>query len=122
MDFYVTNISKCDMNLYDLGITVRSMTTINLLSRKSIITKQQLLESCLNGSISKNVKTNMLIIKLNAPKIEKKTLEKANVFLNSRVKTAFKIEKKEISEISEMYANQKEADEKMIKEILDGED
>lgn len=122
MDFYVTNISKCDMNLYDLGITVRSMTTINLLSRKSTITKQQLLESCLKGSISKNIKTNMLIIKLNAPKVEKKTLEKANVFLNSRVKTAFKIEKKEISEISEMYASQKEADEKMIKEILDGED
>lgn len=122
MEFYITNISKSDIHLSDLGIVVKSMTTVNIFGKKSIVTKKQLLESCLNGSIKKRLNKS-LIIKLKAPKSEKKVIEVSNKFSHNRTKTAIVVEKKKIEDFDMLYFNdQNLADEQMIKEILEGED
>lgn len=123
MDFYIVNVSKFDIHFSDIGVTVKSMTNFNLMGKKSFLTKEQILESCLRGSIFKRLKKELIYVSLNAPKVEKKKLEIANTYLNKKIKTGIIIEDKKNKDLENLYLyeDEKEQDEKIIKEILDSE-
>jgi len=116
-ELWITNISKCDIHLSDLNIVIKSMKSMNLFGHTTI-TKQQVIKSCLTGSISK--RKGYLFIRVNAPKIEPKKIEQINTVLNDRSKSILSINKKEIEDISSLYNDNE--DEKIIKDLLDGEE
>lgn len=123
MDFYIINISDRDIHFSDIGVTVKSMTNFNLMGKKSFLTKEQILNSCLKGSIFKRLQSNLIYISLNAPKIEKRKLEIATTYLNKKIKTGVIVEDKKNKDLENLYAyeDQKQQDEQIIKEILDSE-
>lgn len=124
MEFYVTNISKKDIHLSDLCIVVRSMTTMNIFGKKSIITKEQLLKSIMTGSLSKRLENKSLIVRVTKPTNEKiQKIQISDSCVKSKNKTAIVVEKKYIEELDLLYKKDKNSvDEQMIKEILEGED
>lgn len=66
--FWITNISKMNVSLADLNLTVKSFTSINLLdSRHYDYTKEQLDRSAKSGSLF--AKRKMISVRNNAPKI-----------------------------------------------------
>jgi len=70
-EFWVTNISKMDVSLSDLNLTIRSFTTINLMDSKHYyFTSDQLYKSAESGSLFK--KKDKIVVRKIAPKIEKK--------------------------------------------------
>lgn len=72
-NFWITNISKKDINLYDLGVNVKSMTSINLLDPKHyFLTESQIEKSLESGSLRQ--KLGNIIIRESAPKLEKKKI------------------------------------------------
>ena len=119
-ELWITNISKCDIHLSDLNIVVRSMKCFNLFG-KTNLTKKQVIDSCLNGSISK--RKGYLFLRFNAPKIEKNIIDKVNSKLNDRTKTCLIFNKKEIEDISNLYRDDTlNEDDMIINDLLNGED
>lgn len=64
-EFWVTNISKLDVSLSDLNLTIRAFTSVNLLSKKYNYKLEQLDKSVKSGSIFK--KRNKIIKRLVPP-------------------------------------------------------
>lgn len=73
--FWVTNISKMNVSLSDLNLTINAMSTVNLLdSNHYFYSKEQLENSALSGSIFK--KRDRLVVRKTPPvKTIKKTME-----------------------------------------------
>lgn len=71
--FWVTNISKKDISIGDLGILIKARSRVNLLSRFYKIPMEKLLKSKESGSLSKRKKE--LLIGFVAPEEEKKQIE-----------------------------------------------
>lgn len=68
--FWVTNISKRDVSLADLNLTIRAFTSVNLLDNKHFFySKEQLDKSSKSGSIFK--KSDKIIVRKVAPEIQK---------------------------------------------------
>jgi len=116
-ELWITNISKCDIHLSDLNIVLKSMKSTNLFGHTTI-KKEDVIKSCLSGSIFK--RKGVLFIRFNAPKKEPKKIEKINNVLNNRSKSIVNIIKKEIPEIQELHST--DEDEEIIKELLNGEE
>ena len=72
--FWVTNISKMNVTLSDLALTIPAFSTINLMdTRHYQYTLEQLQQSALSGSLFK--KRNLIVIRKVAPNLEmKKTI------------------------------------------------
>lgn len=119
-ELWITNVSKCDIHLSDLNIVVKSMKSFNLFG-KTNITREQVIKSCLSGSISK--KKGYLFIRFSSPKIEKPRIEKINSKLNDRTKTCLIFNKKEIEDINNLYKEDYlNEDDMIINDLLNGEE
>jgi hypothetical protein len=116
-ELWITNISKADISLSDLNITVKSMKSINLFGHTTI-TKEQIIKSYMSGSISK--RKGVLFFRLTAPAKDKRKIECINNMLNNRAKSCLSITKKEMSDISELYKT--DEDDKLIQDLLSEEE
>ena len=68
--FWVTNISKMNVSLSDLNLTIKAMTTVNLLDSKHYyLTEDQLNKSAKSGSLFK--KRDRVVVREVEPKIKK---------------------------------------------------
>lgn len=64
--FWVTNVSKRDVSLADLNVTIRSFTSVNLLDGKRYqLSEQQIEASLKNGSLFK--KRDKIKLRVSAP-------------------------------------------------------
>lgn len=71
--FWITNASTMNVSLADLNITVKAMSSINLLDKKHFsFSKEQLLKSFSSGSLFK--KRNKIFVRQVAPEKENKYL------------------------------------------------
>jgi len=110
--FWVSNISKMDVSLTDLGLTIPARKTVNLLDKKHyFFTKEELINSAVSGSIFK--KRKKIVVRKLPPTVEpKKIIEVSQyAFLPSRARRASAIQTEEIRyeelEIpDEVYAEQ----------------
>ena len=101
-EFWIVNVSKMDVSLADLNVTVRSYTSVNLLdSAHYQLSEEQIQFSLEKGSLHK--KRDKIKVRLHAPIPEKpRLIEKAENFqrpLRSGIKTtAPKYEELDISD------------------------
>ncbi len=101
-EFWIINVSKMDVSLADLNVTVRSHTSVNLLdSAHYQLTEEQIQFSLEKGSLHK--KRDKIKVRLHAPIPEKpRLIEKAENFqrpLRSGIETtAPKYEELDISD------------------------
>jgi hypothetical protein len=66
--FWVTNISKMNVSLTDLNLTIRTMTTVNLLDHRHYsFTENELKKSAESGSIFK--KRDRVVVRKVEPKL-----------------------------------------------------
>jgi len=66
--FWVTNISKMNVSLTDLNLTIKTMTTVNLLDQKHYsFTENELKKSAESGSIFK--KRDRVVVRKVEPKL-----------------------------------------------------
>lgn len=61
-NFWITNITKKDVTLGDLNVTIRSFKSIDLLSKGFYLTESQINNSLDKGSLSKRVKQNIISV------------------------------------------------------------
>lgn len=75
-EFWITNISKRDITLHDLGITIRARTSINLLNKRHYnLTPEQLEKSEKEGSLFQ--KNKFIIKRINPPTLNSLTFKVA---------------------------------------------
>jgi len=113
--FWITNISKMNVSLADLNLTIKSFTTVNLLDSKHYsYSADQLIKSATEGSIFK--KKDKLVIRQLAPKHEKsKILFDRETMMPSRERSIFNIKE-------EYYEELDITDEEFAKENADTAD
>jgi hypothetical protein len=98
-EFWVTNISKMDVSLSDLNLTIRSFTTVNLMDSKHYYyTLDQLYKSAETGSLFK--KRDKIVVRQVAPKIEKKKiLLSVGGAVPSRERSIYQIKEEKFEEL-----------------------
>ena len=97
---FVTNITKRDIHIGDLGIIVRSFQTIDLLNENhSILTVEKVQKSLEKGSLCKRIQKKQLLIRQSAPQKAERILEVSNVIFPHRKRTAVKFEEKVFEEL-----------------------
>lgn len=99
LSFWITNCSKLNVSLADLGITVKSMTSVNLLDEKHYtFTLPQLMKSLHEGSIFK--KRDKIKLREKPPvQIKNQIQVNKNTFIDSRTKSIVEIEYKKYEEL-----------------------
>jgi len=97
--FWVTNMSKMNVSLSDLNLTIKAFTTINLLDQKHYsYTLDQLLTSATKGSLAK--KKDKLVIRQVAPEYSKKNvLLDRETFIPTRERSLFNIKEEKYEEL-----------------------
>lgn len=83
--FWVTNISKMNVSLSDLNLTIKALTTVNLLDKRHYsLTEEQLLKSAESGSLFK--KRDRVVVRKVSPKLNvpHNILIEENTYLPSR--------------------------------------
>jgi hypothetical protein len=110
--FWVTNISKMNVSLTDLNLTIKSFTTVNLLDNKHYsYSVEQLIKSATEGSIFK--KRDKIVIRQKAPEQKKnKVLFDRETMIPSRERSLFNIKE-------EYYEELDISDEEFAKENAD---
>lgn len=98
--FWLTNTSKRNVSLADLGLTVKAMSSVNLLdNRHYYYTLEQLQKSAATGSIFNKRKILFVrivepnIIKMNVPLIKE-------TYLSSRQKSLYEIKEDNYEELN----------------------
>lgn len=120
--FWITNISKCDVMIADLGLLVPARRSLNLLDSKHYkFTAEQLKKSAENGSLKR--KSHMIVVRKTEPehydlnKVYVKQEIKVATNFPSRVRFEVKQEEKTFQEFEiltsedEKQQEQKYADE-----------
>ncbi len=107
--FWITNISTMNVSLADLNVTVKALSSINLLDKKHFAcSKKQLLKSFESGSLFK--KRNKIFVRQVAPEIEKTNLLfERNETFPSRDRSILSIKEENYEELNlsdAEYANQ----------------
>ena len=99
-DFWVTNISKMNVSLSDLNLTVKAFSSVNLLDHRHYsYTLEQLEASKKNGSIARKkdkIKVRDIapeVIKMNVPFLRE-------TYIPSRERSAYEIKKETYEELS----------------------
>lgn len=107
--FWVTNISKRNVSLADLNLTIKAYSTVNLLdSRHYYYSLDQLKKSASSGSLFK--KQKLVVVRQNAPVINKKTiLVNKDAVIPTRERSLYKI-------TEEFYEELNVSDEEFAKE------
>lgn len=97
--FWLTNISKINICLSDLNLTIKSNSTVNLLDKKHYnCTLEQIEKSVSTGSISK--KKDKLFIRQSPPEFTKKnTLVTADEWIPSRGRSIYSIKEQQYEEL-----------------------
>lgn len=107
-NFWIVNISKRDVGLSDLGLTVKSKHSINLLdSRHYSLTEEQVLNSVKSGSIYK--KRDKILIRNSPLNTFIKTMEVSTLPIKSRARSGISYEEPKYEEhdlSDEAYAEQ----------------
>jgi len=97
---FVTNITKNDIHIGDLGIIVNPYKTIDLLNEKhSILTIDQVKKSIEQGSLFKRIQKKQLLIRQSAPQKAERILDVSKVIFPHRKRTAVKFEEKVFEEL-----------------------
>jgi len=97
--FWVTNISKMNVSLADLNLTIKAMSSVNLLDNKHYsFTKEQLLKSEKKGSLFN--KRNKVFVRKIAPEDEKsKILFNRESAIPSRERSVYTIKEEQYEEL-----------------------
>lgn len=99
--FWITNISNMNISLSDLNVTIKALSSVNLLDKKHYTyTKEQLIKSTNSGSIFK--RKGKLFVRMESPSLrEKNTLlfNKHNT-IPSREKSIFVIKEDKYEELN----------------------
>lgn len=100
VSFWLTNISKRNVSLADLNLTVNSFSSVNLMDKKHYsYTLEQLTESASKGSIFS--KRNRLVVRQVAPEIIKMNIPFNNeTFLPTRERSTFSIKEEKYEELN----------------------
>lgn len=107
MSAWVINISNRNVSLTDLNLTIRALTSVNLLDKKHYqYSIKQIQDSITSGSLFK--KRDIIKIRQSAPTIIKKNMSVAiNAQIPSRDRSIFTIKKENYEELNvtdEQYA------------------
>lgn len=107
--FWVTNVSNMNVSLADLNVTVKAMSSVNLLDKKHFsCSKEQLLKSFASGSLFK--KRNKIFVRQVVPEIENTNLLfNRNESFPSRDRSILSIKEENYEELNlsdAEYANQ----------------
>jgi hypothetical protein len=109
--FWVTNISKRNVSLADLNLTIKSYTSVDLLSKHYYYTKEQLIKSVESGSIFK--KRDKIVVRKISPEILKANMPfLKDSFIPSRERSVIEIKE-------ELYEELDVSDEKFAEENAD---
>lgn len=99
--FWVTNTSNRNVSLADLNLTIKAMSSVNLLDSKHYqYTMEQLQKSAASGSIA--AKRDKIVVRKNAPNIEKKPLVPFDreTFIPSRERSVYSIKEEHYEELT----------------------
>lgn len=98
--FWVTNISKRNVSLSDLNLTIKAFASINLLDNKHYsYSIQQLQASAKSGSIY--AKRDKIVVRDVAPEMLKMNVPRlAETYIPSRERSVYVIENKEYEELN----------------------
>lgn len=122
--FWVTNISKMNVSLADLDLTIKAYTSVNLLDNKHYqYTLDQLIKSVETGSIFK--KRDRIVVRKVAPEVLRSNLPmNRETFIPSRERSLFVIKHENYEELNvsdEQFASETadlvEMDNKPIKKV-----
>lgn len=121
-DFWIVNISKMNVSLSDLRLTVPAGRVLNLLdSRHFCYTLEQLEQSAKSGSLFKK---SDKIRRRGAP--EKKpplrTIEIANDYRPTRKRTLVQVEEFSFEDLPGLHDEQNVSDQKFAEEFADDSD
>lgn len=98
--FWITNISKMNVSLADLDLTVKSYSSVNLLDKKHYdFTLEQLEKSVESGSIF-NKRDKIAVRKLAPEVIKSKVSLNREVFIPSRERSTLSIKEEKYEELS----------------------
>jgi len=124
LSFWITNISNMNISLYDLNLTVKAHTSINLLDcRHYHYTLEQLKLSSESGSIFK--KRDKIFIRNVPPTVDNKNIEMVHsVFLPSKERSLYSIKQEKYEELTvsdteyaEQNADLADLDQKPLKSL-----
>jgi hypothetical protein len=98
--FWITNISNRNVSLADLNLTIKALTSVNLLDGKHYdYSLEQLLASSKNGSLAK--KKDKLVIRQVAPEITKKSIViDRETMIPSRERSTYSIKEEHYEELN----------------------
>lgn len=109
--FWVANISKRNVSLADLNLTIKSYTSVDLLSNHYYYTKEQLIKSVESGSIFK--KRDKIVVRKISPEILKANMPfLKDSFIPSRERSVMEIKE-------ELYEELDISDEEFAEESAD---
>lgn len=99
--YWIVNVSKTDISLHDLNLTIRSMTSINLLDKRHYsLTLEQIETSLIKGSLYK--KRNK-VFKRKSPPVERPSINQLKVVdapIPNRTKSTYEIKEEHYEELS----------------------
>lgn len=121
MDFWVKNISKMNVSLQDLNITIPARTSMNLMDKKHFhYTLEQVEKSVESGSIFKK-SDKIKIMKVPPPeKLPIKILELSKQPRIIPLRSLYKIEERHYEELD--FEEQITSEEQMAKEFAEAEE
>jgi hypothetical protein len=99
-EYWITNISKQDINLSDLGLTLKAFSTVNLLDKKHYFyTLEEILNSVISGSISK--RKSKILIREKSPiiNVNNMLIDKDSV-IPSRERSLYSIKEENYEELN----------------------
>lgn len=99
-EYWVTNISKMNVSLSDLNLTIKAFSSVNLLDKKHYsYTFEQLYKSTTEGSIA--AKKDKILVRQNAPVPENKNMEFVKEsFIPTRARSMYEIKEEVYEELN----------------------
>lgn len=97
---WVTNLTKRDIGIGDLGVEVKSMTTVDLLSPgHSYLTVSRIKKSMESGSLKRRKDQKSLIIRFSKPELIERKIEVSKVTFPGKYRSSVKFEEKVYKEL-----------------------
>jgi hypothetical protein len=118
-EFWITNISKFDVSLTDLNITIKSRKTVNLLDEKRYhLSEDQVEKSYESGSLFLKKKN---FIKRVAPPLANLSIKMADLkaMMPTKERSAFSFKEERYEELEEYDKSQRELEEQFASDNAD---
>lgn len=115
--FWITNISKMNVSLADLNLTVKAFSSVNLLDKRHYqYTLEQLEKSVESGSIFK--KSDKIVVRKLAPEVLKANVPlNRDVFIPSRERSTLNIKEEHYKELD--ISDTRQSEEEFARENAD---